>query len=275
MATPPQGPFRKRLIGYSTAAVDAEVARLRRELEVSRAEIAALEARPAVGPEVAAHLAALLQSFAETVAEGQREAEAQAARIVADAEERAAQLEAHALRLLDQANEMAAATEAEASARVDQADAARRDASDRIGDAVGRLSAALAALGELPTRLDAVVPPAAPPEGDPGAGAGPGPGAVEPLDAIAPGAAPADVEPLDAVAPAPAPGAAVPDDEGVAVGGGDAPDDVAGPPGGADDAEPAEEQDDLPAASIWAMLGRETGRRESDRPGPAHPFHAD
>jgi hypothetical protein len=143
------------LLGYARSEVDRVVAGLEAERQLLQAELERLRATPAVSPEVSGHLAALLQSFAETVAEGQREAEVRAAQIVADAEERAAQLEANALKLLDQANEMVANTYAEAAARYQEATSARQNASERIGAAVERLAGALAILGEAPDDLPA------------------------------------------------------------------------------------------------------------------------
>jgi hypothetical protein len=169
---PGSQPFRKRLFGYAPKDVDGFVRRAAEREEADAAELERLRSAPDVSPEVATHLAALLQSFAETVAEGQREAEERAAQIVADAEDRAAQLEANALRLLDQANEMVARTYAEADTRYQEALSARQQATERIGEAVERLADALAVLSELPERLPGVVPSppagALPLPGDPG-----------------------------------------------------------------------------------------------------------
>jgi uncharacterized membrane protein YqiK len=143
------------LFGYASADVDRSIGEYEVERRVMQAELERLRSTPDVSPEVSGHLAALLQSFAETVAEGQREAEARAAQVVADAEERAAHLEANALKLLDQANEMVANTYAEAATRYQEATAARQHATERIGEAVERLADALAILGEVPEQLPA------------------------------------------------------------------------------------------------------------------------
>ncbi|MGD9797480.1 MAG: hypothetical protein AB7H43_01740 [Acidimicrobiia bacterium] len=173
MATAGQSPkpFRKRLFGYDREEVERALAELEAERQVMQAELERLRNAPDVSPEVAGHLAALLQSFAETVTEGQREADARAAQIVADAEERAAHLEANALKLLDQANEMVATSHAEAQRRQDEAIAARELASARIGEAVDRLAGALAILDRAPDGSPAT---AATPSGEPPAAAGTG-----------------------------------------------------------------------------------------------------
>jgi len=166
------------LFGYDRDEVERALAELEAERQVMQAELERLRNAPDVSPEVAGHLAALLQSFAETVTEGQREADARAAQIVADAEERAAHLEANALKLLDQANEMVATSHAEAQRRQDEAIAARELASARIGEAVDRLAGALAILERAPDGSAATPaaatgePPAAPTGEPPGAGTG-------------------------------------------------------------------------------------------------------
>lgn len=159
-AVPSPQPFRKRLFGYAPGEVDRVVAGLEAERRVMEAELTRLRATPDVSPEVSVHLAALLQSFAETVAEGQRDAESRAAQVIAEAEERAATIEAQARLILDQANASVANSYAEAASRYEEASVARQHATERIGEAVERLAGALAILGEMPENLPHIPSPA-------------------------------------------------------------------------------------------------------------------
>ncbi len=148
-AGPGSQPFRKRLFGYAAADVDRVIAGFEAERRVMQAELERLRSAPEVSPEVSVHLAALLQSFAESVADGQREAEARAVQIVADAERRRRGRSGRratgrrdrgqpALMQLDQANEMVAATYADATTRYQEASVIRHEATERIGEAVAR-----------------------------------------------------------------------------------------------------------------------------------------
>jgi len=117
--------FRRALFGYRKRDVDAELEDLRRQLTEAR-EGADL------GATVGRHLGSLLTRFADAVEEGEREAQANAAAIVAEAEARAA------------------AVEAEAARRYGVVAAAKDAARSRVEEALEQLTATLASLDAVP-----------------------------------------------------------------------------------------------------------------------------
>lgn len=134
---------------------------------------------------LAQHLAGLLSRFAEAVTAEELEANRTAARIVADAEARAATIENEARTLLAEARDVAAATFAEAGRRYEQAMAARREATERLDSAIERISQTMAALQAVPTfpELELPVPVSA------------DTGVMWSFDALPPSAAPRAEEP--------------------------------------------------------------------------------
>ena len=123
--------FRRVLFGYRRREVDAELDELRRQLQVARVGAD-------LGATVGRHLGSLLTRFADAVEEGEREAHAAAAKVLADAEARAA------------------AIEAEAARRFGMATAAKDAARTRVEEALGQLTATMAALDAVPDDVPSV-----------------------------------------------------------------------------------------------------------------------